>query len=221
MRCRTLRSSPITLRRSRIRQLQPVVMKCQNAVAVVLAEPLLPSPSRNRRPRRREMKYPGQLSFPDAVGSRAPKQAPEPEAKRRRPTLRDHTGPGGRRFTRCGSGACITDPVADQLRGLLQGDKARTAFEPFYSARNYAPLWITDGKANERAQAAMAYLAGVDADGLDPADYPVPDFTSSTDPAAIAGQPEVKLSPRRPTTRTTRRWDGFIGRGLAAIFSTN
>ena len=65
--------------------------------------------------------------------------------------------------------------------------------EPFYSARNYAPLWITDGKVNERAWAAMAYLAGVDADGLEPADYPVPDFASLTDPAALAGA-EIKLT---------------------------
>jgi murein L,D-transpeptidase YcbB/YkuD len=84
-------------------------------------------------------------------------------------------------------------PVADQLRGMLQGDEARSVFESFYSARNYAPLWITDGKVNERAQAAMAYLAHVDADGLDPADYQVPDFTSLTEPAAQADA-ELKLS---------------------------
>ena len=65
--------------------------------------------------------------------------------------------------------------------------------EAFYSVRNYAPLWITDGKVNERAQVAIDYLAHVDTDGLDPADYPVPDFTSLTDPAALA-EAEVKLS---------------------------
>jgi L,D-transpeptidase YcbB len=85
------------------------------------------------------------------------------------------------------------DPVADQLRGVIQGDKARTAFEAFYSLRNYAPLWITDGKVNERAKAAIDYLAHVDADGLDSADYPAPDFTSLTDPATLA-EAEVKLS---------------------------
>jgi murein L,D-transpeptidase YcbB/YkuD len=84
-------------------------------------------------------------------------------------------------------------PIASQLRGMLQGDTARVAFDPFYSARNYAPLWIADGKVNERAQAVMAYLAGVDADGLDPSDYPVPDFASLTDPTALADA-EIKLS---------------------------
>ena len=84
-------------------------------------------------------------------------------------------------------------PIADRLREALKGDTARVALEPFYSARNYAPLWITDGKVNERARAAVAYLADVDADGLDPADYSVPDFASLTDPAALAGA-EIKLS---------------------------
>jgi L,D-transpeptidase YcbB len=83
--------------------------------------------------------------------------------------------------------------IADQLRNALQGDTAKIALQPFYSARNYAPLWITDGKDNERAREAIVYLAGVDADGLDPADYPVPNFASLADPAALADA-ELKLS---------------------------
>jgi L,D-transpeptidase YcbB len=92
--------------------------------------------------------------------------------------------------------SAVTDPnaaIADQLRAVLQTDKSKTGLDTFYSGRSYAPLWITDGKVNERAQAAMAYLGGVDADGLDPADYPVPDFASLTEPAALADA-EIKLS---------------------------
>ena len=85
-------------------------------------------------------------------------------------------------------------PITDQLHELatgkfdriLGGKKDRAGFEAFYSGRNYAPLWITDGKVNARAKAAIAYLGQVDADGLDPADYPVPNFASLTDPAALA-----------------------------------
>ena len=92
-------------------------------------------------------------------------------------------------------------PVADQLREMangkfdrvLGGTKERAGFEAYYSGRNFAPLWITDGKVNERAKAAIAYLGKVDADGLDPADYPVPDFTSLTDPAALADA-EMRLT---------------------------
>ena len=59
--------------------------------------------------------------------------------------------------------------------------------------RSYAPIWISDGKANDRARAAIEYLAHVDADGLNPADYVVPDVASITDPASIA-EAEIKLS---------------------------
>jgi L,D-transpeptidase YcbB len=100
--------------------------------------------------------------------------------------------------------AAIADanvPVVDQLREMangkfdrvLGGKKERAGFEAFYFGRNFAPLWITDGKANERAMAAIAYLGKVDADGLDPADYPVPNFTALTDPAALADA-EMKLT---------------------------
>jgi murein L,D-transpeptidase YcbB/YkuD len=91
--------------------------------------------------------------------------------------------------------------IADQLRNMPSGKfdhiignkKDRTVIDAFYSGRDYAPLWITDGKANDRAKAAIAYLAHVDADGLDPVDYPVPDFAALKDPGELA-EAELKLS---------------------------
>jgi L,D-transpeptidase YcbB len=93
------------------------------------------------------------------------------------------------------------DPIAEQLRELasgkydrLVGDKEkRAALDAFYTKRNYAPVWITDGKVNDRALAAIDYLAQVDADGLNPADYVVPDVSSMNDPASLA-EGELKLS---------------------------
>jgi murein L,D-transpeptidase YcbB/YkuD len=92
-------------------------------------------------------------------------------------------------------------PVAEKLRELATGKldrfidrkKDRTAVEAFYAARQYAPLWIEKGVATANAKAAVAYLAGVAAEGLDPADYPTPDFQASADPAALA-QAEFKLT---------------------------
>jgi murein L,D-transpeptidase YcbB/YkuD len=92
-------------------------------------------------------------------------------------------------------------PIADQLHNLASGGfdriiankKDRTEIDAFYAARNYAPLWITAGKANARAAAATAYLGHVDADGLDPADYPVPNFAAATLPADLADD-EIKLT---------------------------
>ena len=91
-------------------------------------------------------------------------------------------------------------PITEQLRGLADGKfdriigskKDRAAIDAFYSARNYAPLWITDGQVNARAKAAIAYLGHVDADGLDPSDYPVPNLASVTDPVALAAA-EIRL----------------------------
>ncbi len=92
-------------------------------------------------------------------------------------------------------------PVTEQLRELANGKfdrvtggkKERAAIEAFYSGRDYAPLWITDGKPNERATAAISYLEKVGADGLDPADYPVPNFASLDDPAGLA-EAEIRLT---------------------------
>jgi len=90
--------------------------------------------------------------------------------------------------------AGIDAPIIEQLHNLangkfdriIGGTKEWTNIDAFYAGRNYAPLWLTDGKANARAQAAIAYLGQVSADGLDPSDYPVPDFAALTDPAALA-----------------------------------
>jgi murein L,D-transpeptidase YcbB/YkuD len=91
--------------------------------------------------------------------------------------------------------------IAEQLRELGNGKfdriigskKDRTPIEAFYSSRNYAPLWITDGKANARATAAIGYLRHVDADGLDPADYPAPNFEALSTPTDLA-EAEIKLT---------------------------
>ncbi|MGA2893579.1 MAG: L,D-transpeptidase family protein [Xanthobacteraceae bacterium] len=92
-------------------------------------------------------------------------------------------------------------PIVDQLHNLATGGfdhvignkKDRTQIDAFYAGRNYAPLWITDGKANARANAAIAYLGHVDADGLDPADYPAPNFAIASSPAELAAA-EIKLT---------------------------
>src|ERR1700733_7650786 len=90
--------------------------------------------------------------------------------------------------------------VVDQLRNLSSGKydrivgnkKDRNIVDAFYSGRDYAPLWITDGKVNERGKAVIAYLGHVDQDGLDPADYPVPNFSALSEPGDLA-EAELKL----------------------------
>ena len=101
-------------------------------------------------------------------------------------TARERRGEPGPGDAAAAATAAADAPIADQLRELANGKfdrvigskKDRGAIDAFYASRDYAPIWITDGKANARAQAAIAYLGHVDADGLDPADYPVPNFTA-------------------------------------------
>jgi L,D-transpeptidase YcbB len=82
--------------------------------------------------------------------------------------------------------------VADKLREgmgkldrVLSRSSDRKSVEAFYKERNYAPLWIADGKESPTAKSVAAYLSHADRDGLDPSDYQTPDFKSS-DPAALA-----------------------------------
>ncbi len=45
----------------------------------------------------------------------------------------------------------------------------------FYAGGNFAPAWTADGKLDDAALALMARIAQADTDGLDPADFPLPD----------------------------------------------
>jgi murein L,D-transpeptidase YcbB/YkuD len=96
-----------------------------------------------------------------------------------------------------GPDAAITEQLRELANGkfdrLFANKKDRPQIEAFYSNRNYAPVWITDGKANARATGAIAYLRHVDADGLDPADYPAPNFAALSAPADLADA-EIKLT---------------------------
>ena len=87
---------------------------------------------------------------------------------------------------------CVISPAANSTASLAPR-RIRTTIDAFYSGRSYAPLWFTDGKPNSRAQAAVTYLQGVDADGLDPADYPTPDFATLKDAAGLA-EAEIRLT---------------------------
>jgi len=98
--------------------------------------------------------------------------------------------------------ATADNGLSDKLRELiagrqfehLVGRKAdRAGVEAYYSSHNYAPLWVSNNAANDRAKAAIAYMAQADAVGLDPGDYPTPDFKAASTPDALA-EAELKLT---------------------------
>jgi murein L,D-transpeptidase YcbB/YkuD len=92
-------------------------------------------------------------------------------------------------------------PVADKLHEILGGKlpryfdrKAeRTAVEKFYTGREYAPIWAQAGKLTDSGKGVIARLKDAASDGLNPSDYPVPDFAAATTPEALADA-ELKLT---------------------------
>ncbi|WFU71750.1 L,D-transpeptidase family protein [Bradyrhizobium sp. CB2312] len=92
-------------------------------------------------------------------------------------------------------------PVADKLKDLI-GAKAsrhfdrkneRAAIEKFYGARDFAPVWTQGGSLTAAAKGVIARLKDAASEGLNPADYPVPDFAAATTPDALADA-ELKLT---------------------------
>ncbi|AWM03318.1 L,D-transpeptidase family protein [Bradyrhizobium amphicarpaeae] len=92
-------------------------------------------------------------------------------------------------------------PVADKLKDIIGAKTSRhfdrknerAAIEKFYGARDFAPVWTQGGSLTVAAKGVIARLKDAASDGLNPADYPVPDFASATTPDALADA-ELKLT---------------------------
>jgi murein L,D-transpeptidase YcbB/YkuD len=88
--------------------------------------------------------------------------------------------------------------VAEKIHEMLGGrierilGKNKAAVEAFYTARNFAPIWVDNGAESARAKATTTYLAGVGADGLDPGDYPVLSFANAD--AGVLAEAEMKFT---------------------------
>jgi murein L,D-transpeptidase YcbB/YkuD len=76
---------------------------------------------------------------------------------------------------------------------LVDRKAERSAIEAFYAKRGFAPLWVENDEASPRAKAAIGYLATVDAEGLEPSEYPTPVFRAGADPAALA-EADIRLT---------------------------
>src|SRR6266508_1656373 len=130
---------------------------------------------------------PPEPASPGAKQIAAPTPAAAEPAEEIKPTIATHL-------------AAVDVPVAEKLRDLVNSKLTRffdrkterSAVEQFYRGRQFAPLWIENGAANVRAKAAETHLRAANVDGLDPADYPTPDFKGGAEPEALATV-ELKL----------------------------
>ena len=93
-------------------------------------------------------------------------------------------------------------PVADRLRDLIATKGARyfdrkterAAVEKFYTGRDYAPIWTQAGNLTATAKGVIARLRDAAADGLNPADYPVPDFSAAAATPDALAEADLKLT---------------------------
>ncbi|WP_316184578.1 murein L,D-transpeptidase [Bradyrhizobium sp. SZCCHNRI1003] len=93
-------------------------------------------------------------------------------------------------------------PVADRLRdlmttkGLRYFDRKaeRAAVEKFYTTRDYAPIWTQAGSLTTSAKGVIARLQDAASDGLNPEDYPVPDFAAATSSPDALAEADLKLT---------------------------
>ena len=126
----------------------------------------------------------------------APAIAPPPAAAAATPAVEPAKEP-----VKAASNVAPADqPVADRLREML-GAKSlryfdrkaeRAAVEKFYTARDYAPLWTQGGALTATGKGVVARLKDAASDGLNAADYPVPDFAAGN-PDALA-EADLKLT---------------------------
>jgi murein L,D-transpeptidase YcbB/YkuD len=80
--------------------------------------------------------------------------------------------------------AATESEVGQKIREIIAGRSFerlvsrkpdREAIAALYQkVRNFQPLWASQGAPSERARDALDYLKTIDADGLDPKDYPMP-----------------------------------------------
>jgi L,D-transpeptidase YcbB len=92
-------------------------------------------------------------------------------------------------------------PVAEKLKDMFAGKSLRdfdrkgerVAVEKFYGSRDYAPVWTRSGALTDSARGAIARLKDAAAEGLNAADYPVPDFAAAASPDALA-EADLKLT---------------------------
>ncbi len=68
-------------------------------------------------------------------------------------------------------GEQIRQILSDKRSRILAGVASRKAILAFYKDRQFAPVWVKDGKLSERAFAALTAMAHARDDGLNPANY--------------------------------------------------
>ena len=77
--------------------------------------------------------------------------------------------------------------ISSHLDRFIDNAASREAVQAYYKSRGYSAIWISNGSPTLRATTVMAVIKSADAEGLDPANYHLPDFAASKgDPQKLA-----------------------------------
>ncbi len=67
-----------------------------------------------------------------------------------------------------------------KIERLIPRKNERDAVVALYQKNRFTPLWTDRGMESSRAKTAIAHLQGIDADGLDPAEYRMPNLAATS-----------------------------------------
>ena len=87
----------------------------------------------------------------------------------------------------------LEELITSRLAQFLDRKPEQAAVEAFYRERSFQPIWSANGVALPRARSTVDYLARVAYEGLDPRDYPRPDFSRDMNEETAAAS-ELQLT---------------------------
>lgn len=83
--------------------------------------------------------------------------------------------------------------ISDRLDRSTDRKEDRAAVGEFYRQRDFLPIWTVDGAPTGQANGAIYHLRNAARDGLDPADYPGPEFPAFL-AADVAAEADLRLT---------------------------
>jgi L,D-transpeptidase YcbB len=87
------------------------------------------------------------------------------------------------------------DPTAPAIKQIVLSPQFANRVAPpgdlkgvqaFYAARGCSPAWLKDGQWTEAAKAVVTHIKDAAKEGLDAADYPLPELAATTEPSLAA-----------------------------------
>jgi len=163
---------------------------------IVLPKPAEPKPAETAAVPASETK-PAEAPKSDTAATAPPMTTPPATT----PPATTATAPAAEPVKAASTVPAADQPVADKLRDQLAAKNLRyfdrkgerQTVEKFYAAREYAPLWTAAGGLTAPAKGVIARLKDAASEGLNAADYPVPDFAAASTPEALADA-DLKLT---------------------------